>query len=374
MRRWSGSLAVAVVLLVGACHDEPVAPAPSFGRQPPPPPLSGLAPIDLDEGMVRSHHGYGINDSGWVFVLSVKGDGSWDGLVWLTLTPHDSTVLPGAVTQPQGGNGRGDYITYWAKVMLFGADGWTLGPRLYAPAGWPDTAKGISTGVQMIAINDARLVVGYAKDPNRSLYSSPVAWIYDEATGNWTPFAMSVPASSNPTSCEVTGVYPQAVNDAGMVVGYATEKALLRKAVCLRRAIVWETVTGPATVLPMAGTLVGYNYSVKDINDRGDITGTAYSGSDNRAVRWWAGTGTVEVLNGYYASGEAIDECGRVLAYQGYVWETDGSVVRQLVAPAGFTTPRVRDIARGVAVGHAYHSTLGLHALVWQLSACTPAP
>jgi hypothetical protein len=111
-----------------------------------------------------------------------------------------------------------------------------------------------------------------------------------------------------------------------------------------------------------------------DINDRGDITGTMWSGNDYRAVRWRSGTGTAEALNGYYSYGEGIDECGRVVTLQGYLWEADGSVVTRLVAPMEFTDLRVFDAAKGHAVGEARHSTLGRHALVWTLPACTPAP
>lgn len=383
----SGLAGIAIMLLAFGCAEPPTATRvsalePMPARQPPPPPLTDLAPIDLGQGVVGNHWAYGVNDSGWVFGMNGFMNLGGTGVVWLTHAPNDPTdSLPAQVVNPGQGNGRGDYIAYWEDaVMLRGANGWTLSQSLHAPAGWPDT-------VSLDAMNDARLIVGWAKDPNRcttttqggttSTYceQGPVAWVNDPLAGSWTPVAMSIPAPSDPASCRVRGVIPTGVNDAGMVVGYAKEVSLKgRGGGCPSRAIVWPTVSGPAVALPRSGTLSGYSYQPEDINDRGDITGIVASGSDYRAVRWRAGAGTAEVLNGYYAFGEAIDDCGRVVTSQGHLWEVDGSVVVRLQAPTGFTALKVRDFANGLAVGEANHSTFGWHALVWTLNACTPAP
>jgi hypothetical protein len=336
--------------------------------------------IDLDEGVYANHLGYGVNDSGWVFVAN------WDGpaLVWLGLTPNSSTELPAGIGGSSQGNGRGDYIAYFEDaVMLRGASGWTLSQPLHPPAGWPDT-------VALEAINDARVVVGWGRDPSRCTTTtqrgrtstfcpvSPLAWIYDSVAGSWTPFAMSFPVSSNPAACAVTGVFPQGVNDAGMVIAYVDERALTQSSgrdndCGPARAIVWSTVSGPAVPLPTTGALAGYSYRPNDINDRGDISGTANTARDARAVRWRAGTGAIDVLNGYYAHGDAIDECGRVVTGEGQLWDVDGTVDFQLQPPTGFASSFVLDIGGGVAVGGgATGSGLGWHALVWTVGACTP--
>jgi len=337
------------------------------GPKPPPPSFNELAPIDLDQGTVSDHHGYGVSDSGWVFVAGDGDPSAKPGLVWLTLTPHDSTVLPAPVSSPRQGNGRGDYLAYAINaVMLRGAAGWTLSPPLPALAGW--------TSVYVEAVKDSRLVVGHGKDPNGRW--TALGWVYDSLAGTWTPVPMLMPAPWTP-DCAVGLPGMVGVNDAGVAVAYVYGHALTRKAVCPMRSFVWPSISAAPVMLPEVSTLPGWVYMASDINGRGDITGTMHSGNDYRAVRWRSGTGTAEVLNGFYSFGEAIDECGRVFTSQGYLWEADGTVVTRLVPPTGFPLDnwfRIFDTGSGLAVGEATSSTLGRHALVWTLPACTPAP
>jgi len=208
-------------------------------------------------------------------------------------------------------------------------------------------------------ISDTGIVVGNATSPDLDRWSfHAVRW---ERDGSVVDLGLSDVDSG-----------AEAVNNAGTTVGwtYLPDTSV--------RAVRWDR-DGTTTYLDqLPGTTSSYAF---DINDRGEIVGTAYAPDRTRAVRWDAAGRVTElgVLPGGRSSvAQAVSEDGTVVgnstvddqheSYSAVRWNPDGTMT-----DLGAQLPGERSVAHGIndagtIIGESGVDTLDSYAVRWDAS------
>ncbi|KGM02016.1 hypothetical protein Q760_15995 [Cellulomonas cellasea DSM 20118] len=222
---------------------------------------------------------------------------------------------------------------------------------------------------QAYGISSSGLVTGYSSDAegvNR-------AFVWDSRTGTTTLFPDG----------EFLSTVGMDVNDRGQVVGYGELPPGGDLPFGGSRTFVWDLRTGTTTLL---GTLGGDSAYGEAINDRGQVTGMAYTvDRDYHAFVWDPVTGVMQDLGApgdadWWSSGSGINDRGQVAGTastwngqqsRAFLWDPRTGVTTDLGTLPGMTEATAWDInARGDVVGSAWGADGG-SAFLWSARAGT---
>jgi probable HAF family extracellular repeat protein len=207
----------------------------------------------------------GINDDGVIV-------GSVNNAAYRWLPGPAETWTPQALGlqgSPEGINRHGDIAMLYNDAVTFVWKGsvWTPEDGILHLADLPTATRGcLSRG-----INSSRNVVGrchYTENSNLT----PVIWL------SFTSQPIALPQLPG-----ITRYSPNAINDAGVIVGMALPPT------GATRAVRWVP-SGSTWVVEDLGTLGG-NSEAKSINSLGQIAGVSYVGSTAHAFVWKEGSG-----------------------------------------------------------------------------------